>query len=882
MRPLKLKMSAFGAYVRPVEIDFENNLRDAKIFLIHGATGAGKTTILDAMCFALYGTASGDERDGNMMRSKGIPDKIKTEVEFTFALGEKIYTAHRVITRKNEKFNQDAELICGGEVLETKKSSVSNRVKELLGFNAEQFRQVVLLPQGEFKTFLTAKADDRQPILDALFNAEFYKRVEELLKEKSDDAEKIFHDLSREKEFLENQMQGSKADDAELEKLREDLDEAQKKSDELKKFSDDARENLSAGKKLSDEFDELERRKKSLATAEENLKQAEKIFFAAKTEYDLRDAEKSIRDKIKSDVEDFAKIKKFLDELKAKEKSLAAAEEKLQAADAALKKAEDNARKYEARLLKLKTRRDELSSAEKKSVEAKNILEKATEREQILRQVSVLERELEMARRKVSAAEKNFNAAQIELERLQKLQRDGSAALLAKNLKDGEPCPVCGSKVHYAVDFSDAIIPSDAEIDSAQKEVERRKKSLDAMKISAAQIENTISNKRDDLKKFSDLPDVDTAKKIFDAAQKAAAELKDCEDRIKLGEKYIEENKSALKDAQEKQKADANEREKILGGLQTLQGQIPQNYLANAAQLDDDISSAQKNLRVLEKFWDAAQKNFIAAGNKKSSCEGLFTAAKKSFDELDGKLKNLKPPDVDALKIRADEAQKNYVASIEKVTSLKNTLDTLKKLSAKISALEEKISAAEKNFRVWKKLSEAASGKIPGKKISFARWYLRAMFAQVLTEANYRLAKMSDNRYWFKPKDEGKSKSSTAGLNLEIFDEYSGEARPIATLSGGESFLASLSLALGLAAVVRNNSGGIKLDTIFIDEGFGLLDAETLDFAIKTLIELQSGGRLVGIISHVEELKNRVPVRLEVTPNKAGSTVAFKQGSSAD
>ena len=326
MRPLKLKMSAFGAYVRPVEIDFENNLRDAKIFLIHGATGAGKTTILDAMCFALYGTASGDERDGNMMRSKGIPDKIKTEVEFTFALGEKIYTAHRVITRKNEKFNQDAELICGGEVLETKKSSVSNRVKELLGFNAEQFRQVVLLPQGEFKTFLTAKADDRQPILDALFNAEFYKRVEESLKEKSDAAEKIFHDLSREKELLENQMQGSKADDAELEKLREDLDEAQKKSVELKKFSDDAQENLSAGKKLADEFDELERRKKSLATAEENLKQAEKIFFAAKTEYDLRDAEKSIRDKIKSDVEDFAKIKKSLDELKAKEKSLAAAE----------------------------------------------------------------------------------------------------------------------------------------------------------------------------------------------------------------------------------------------------------------------------------------------------------------------------------------------------------------------------------------------------------------------------------------------------------------------------------------------------------------------------------------------------------------------------
>ena len=388
-------------------------------------------------------------------------------------------------------------------------------------------------------------------------------------------------------------------------------------------------------------------------------------------------------------------------------------------------------------------------------------------------------------------------------------------------------------------------------------------------------INGQLLTQRENLKKYSDLPDLITAQKNLAVAKKNAAEFADCEKRIKLGEQYIEENKFALKNAQNEQKIAANEREKIFGGLQTLQAQIPQNSLENDAQLDADISSTQKKLRELEKSWDSAQKNFIAAGNKKFSCEGLLIAAKKSFDELEDKLKDKKPPELDALKARARSAEENYVASIEKVTSLKNTLDNLKKISAKIAELEKKIAEAEKKFRVWKKISDAASGKIPGKKISFARWYLRAMFAQVLTEANYRLAKMSENRYWFKPKDEGKSKSSTAGLNLEIFDEYSGESRPIATLSGGESFLASLSLALGLAAVVRNNSGGIKLDTIFIDEGFGSLDAETLDFALKTLIELQSGGRLVGIISHVEELKNRIPVRLEIIPSKTGSTAKF-------
>ena len=875
MRPIKLKMAAFGPYLRPVELDFEENLRNEKIFLINGATGAGKTTILDAMCFALYGTTSGDEREGNMMRSNGIPDKIKTEIEFTFALGEKIYTAHRILTRKSDKFNHEAELICDNEVIETKKSAVNNRIKELLGFNAEQFRQVVLLPQGEFKTFLTAKADDRQLILDALFNAEFYKRVEELLKEKADDAEKIFQNLNRDKEILENQLQGSKFNEDEIKKLHDELEEAQKKSVELKKISETAQEDFNSGKKLADDFTELENRANLFATAQNNLKQAEKTFSDAKTEYELRETEKSQRDKLKSELEDFAKIKKSLDELKERENFLDSVEKDLQEANDALKKAENNAKKYERRLLKLKNRREELVGAEKNLAEAKIISEKATEREKILKYISKLEKELDMERRKVSVAEKNFNEANLLLERLQKLQRDGSAALLAKNLKNGEPCPVCGSKIHPEIALSREIIPSDAEIDSAQTELERCKKTLDKYKISAVQIETALTTKRDDLKKYSDLPDLITAQKNFTDAQKSADELQDCEDRIKLGEKYIEENKSALKEAENRQKVVANEHAKRLGEKQIIQSQIPQNYLGNAEKLNADIFSTQKMLSELETAWNSAQKNFIDAGNKKSACEGLLIAAKKSFDELEDKLKGKKPPKLDTLKNFASETQKNYVASIEKVTSLKNNLENLEKLSAKIIELEKKIVEAEKNFRIRKKLSDAASGKILGKKISFARWYLRAMFAQVLTEANYRLEKMSDRRYWFKPKDEGKVKSSTAGLNLEIFDEYTGEARPIATLSGGESFLAALSLALGLAAVVRNNAGGIKLDTIFIDEGFGSLDTETLDFAIKTLIELQSGGRLVGIISHVEELKNRIPVRLEVTPSKTGSYAKF-------
>ena len=880
MRPIKLKIQAFGPYIKPVELDFEKNLSGKQIFLIHGATGAGKTTILDAICFALYGTASGDERDGVMMRSKGISDKINTEVEFSFALGEKIYNVSRILSynpnRKTNKNQISANIELDGEIIETQSTRVTNMITELLGFNVKQFRQVVLLPQGEFKNFLSAKSDDRQPILDALFNAELYKRIEDTLQSKTDAEQKIFDDLNRDKANLTAQLQGITIDDNLIDKMRADYAVAKKKSAERKISFDKAQADYTNGKILAKDFAELKRRNKSLETAQENLDKAEETFSGAKIEYDLRESEQPRREQLKSDVDNLAKIKKSFTDLNAKREALDKADKDLQAANSALEKCEEDAKKFDIRLAKLKKRRSELIGSEKKLAEAQILLDRARERENILQEINRLENDLNRARQRVSIAGKDFNVANLELERLQKLQRDGSAALLAKNLKDDEPCPVCGSRIHYPVDFSEKIIPSDAEIDAAQTKADEHKEKLDKAKISAAQIQTAIDTKRDDLnnKKFADVPNVDTAQKNYNDAQKDADEFKYCERQIKSGEQYIEENKTALKNAEDKQKSAANEQAKLLGEKQTIQKQIPEKYLKNQRQIDIDLANLQKTLRELENAWKIADKNFRDAGNKKSSCEGIFKSAQTAQSELSEKLKEKTPPNVDELENFMRIAQKNFNDALREEMSLKNNLDNLINLSAKISALDEKITVAEKNLRVWKRLSDAACGKIRGNKLSFARYYLGAMFEQVLTEANYRLEKMSDKRYNLRGKYVGDRADSKLGLNLEIFDDYTGETRPVATLSGGESFLASLSLALGLAAVVRNNLGGIKLDTIFIDEGFGSLDAETLNDAISTIIE-QSGGRLVGIISHVEELKNQIPVRLEVIPNKTGSTAKF-------
>ncbi|MBR0062461.1 MAG: SMC family ATPase, partial [Selenomonadaceae bacterium] len=251
MRPLKLKMTAFGAYVKPVELDFEGSLRDEKIFLIHGATGAGKTTILDAICFALYGTASGDERDGVMMRSKGISNNIKTEVEFSFALGEKIYCVRRTLTyHPNRKGNQNqitAELKRDGQTIETQTRNVTNAITDLLGFNVKQFRQVVLLPQGEFKNFLSANSAERQPILDTLFNAALYNQIETELKRKADDAQSLFDDLNRDRDTLTARFQGVELDETTLAKFRANYVVAQKKSAERDKIFKEAQADYTSG-----------------------------------------------------------------------------------------------------------------------------------------------------------------------------------------------------------------------------------------------------------------------------------------------------------------------------------------------------------------------------------------------------------------------------------------------------------------------------------------------------------------------------------------------------------------------------------------------------------------------------------------------------------
>lgn len=885
MKPLKLKMQAFGPYVKPIEIDFENGLAGSNFFLIHGATGSGKTTILDAICYAIYGKCSGEKRTGEMMRSEKVAKTDKTEVDFTFSLDGKIY---RVI--RNPKYWRQS--LRGERYVEEKAAvtiyadgktvSVDKDVdyfKNLLQFNVDQFRQVVMLPQGEFRKFLMSNSGERGEILNVIFSADLYKLIENKLKEQRQNAETRFNELKlRRENFLDDAKIIGKVDDddfnedsiGELEKtLADNLKTFDAEIAQLKILAETAAANLSEGKILYADFKHFESSVKTLQDAKKSLAVAAKKFADAQVEYDARKSEEPKRRELERAIENLKKIQAAIVDLQTTKSKLADAEKSESAAKFQLKKLEKNKLAYEARLNELKAIVEKFDGADVKCSHAEKIFEQAKNFQSQLNELARLKKELSDAEKRLTTATKNLNDAQIELDRLRTLQKLGAAAKLAATLQDGEPCPVCGSTVHPHLAVSEEIIPTDEDIELKETILKRRQIEKNSADNAIAKITGKIETINTELKKFDEDLNFDAAQKNFNDAKKSAAELKTARENLKKGEDLTQKLYAELDAARLAVEKNFGAAENLRGIVDEKKSQIPAEYLFDTKKISADLNKNQAEKSKLDDAFNVADKNFQQALSQKSKLEGSIKTAENVHADAAKKIEGKVKPDIDALQKQSDAANKVHLEKSLAANTLKENLKRLQNISFKLGHLTKEIELAENNFAMWKKLSDTANGKL-----SFQRYYLNSMFQHVIIEANARLDKMSGGRYQFRNKEQT-NKARLAGLDLEIFDSNSGTCRDVATLSGGESFLASLALALGLAAVVKNTAGGIKLDTIFIDEGFGSLDSETLDYAINTLIDLQSDGRLVGIISHVEELKQRVPNRLEITKHKDGSTAKF-------
>ena len=880
MRPERLRISAFGPYAGEEDMDF-SVLENHTLFLICGPTGAGKSTILDAMCYALYGKTSGAVRSGEDLRSNYVGYDRKTYVEFDFAIGDRHYRIYRSPTQLLERQKGDRSKPVehkgkadfyeideeGKEKAHITSKGVDSAVEKLLGVGLEQFRQIILLPQGDFRKLLLADSSDRQKIMEQLFQTGIYLAFEKRLQEET---QKLKTEYSRGElqrtTLLETCWSES---EEELEKQAE-INEKVLKEKETEFMQADKEQQVFL--RAYDEANVLHGAFLRLETAEMALKRME----------EKRKEKEELRGHIKMIRAAQSVTKEWSEAVNAKKQQRTAAEtlEKA-AADLPVKeKAKAEAKQALALFEKEKPKQKERIEMKGKLEQYRNPSRSygtaKREAERLAGIYAVKQKEAERLRKQVSAAEKKAAEDKKNWLCRNRIFMEGQAFVLAEKLTDGQPCPVCGSLSHPApaVAGEDRITEKDVKdaerqmhlSEDAEKKIRHEAEAYQAKELAAA--------KESADKAMTVLSELE--KNLPAAYRDSLAlekEIKDLETRISSFEKSLEQAEEKQKNAETIYQALKEQKElleKQAGEFLKVSEEkncILKIKVAEAGFTDwFECSRYMKEVPRLEayendlKIYDQS----VHAEEEKIKGEKEKTAGKTKPDMNDWNEKRMK----------LLESMKRFAAEkAEKETELKKQKETLKKLYQ----LKETQKEIGEKYSLVAHLWEIAQGKETG--INLERFVLGALLDAVTEKANLRLMEMSGNRYeLLRKRGERSDGRKKAGLDLEVFDGNTGRARPAATLSGGETFLASLSLALGLADVVQEYAGGVHLDAMFIDEGFGSLDSESLDLAMKTLQELKGQNRLIGLISHVGGLEERIPAKLRVTKTQTGSTAAFEVG----
>ncbi len=1023
MRPIRLAMQAFGPYPGQEVVDFRS-LGGRRFFLIHGPTGSGKTTVLDGICYALYGKSSGAERDVREMRSHHSSDDLPTQVALDFSVGRESYRVWRRPEQeapgRRTPLKADATLwqrtgisddSVDGTVIATGLMRVTNKIEEFLGFEADQFRQVVLLPQGQFREALTADSAKRQQILEILFGTEVYRYIELALKDKAIALAGELMGLKDRRDTLlgaadaESQEQLQTMFEAEgarlvqarraekaaseaaeeaaqaLSKMRQDaekLNEARAAAQavaglELQAAERDAMERkcmkarLAVGcvgaEALLDEARREERaRREAAGRAQKDLSQAESAARAASERLACENSAERAEHR-----KQLGAMLVILEGLVPRVAEIDKARETVIEASRADSKARDLAaatasRKNEiwseltkgrAEWNEAQARGAELPLWESRVNEIGTALKRAERRAQLEADVAEKAIEAQRAQQSVDEAADRLEQARRRATLLREAWLADQAAALAAALEPGAPCPVCGSTshpspAHAAVAQGGGKAPSQKDLRSADTAVMAAENEWSRLSKAASEALQQEASVRGQLAELTS-DDYDSgnlraelrgAEKRLDAAKTASqrarqldeaigrleqqftsAELKATEaetagreaaGRLGAAKATVEEKEfgvpvdlrspAALEAEQARVGTELDELVKALEAAERASedaGRVLAGAQARAAAAAEALEAAIANVhaRSLEFEAKVGEAGFAgvdeyhsskmaddAARRLEQAIEQFrmqLHAARERLARAEGEAAGLAEPDVAAaeasygeLDLAAKKAMENRIAVGNRIDQMRRQLDDLDKLAREMQDVEAE-------YTVIARVSDVANGRGHRNKLgmTFERFVLASMLDQVTEAATQRLQVMSRGRYALRRTMDRLTSRSAAGLGLEVFDAYTGRARSVTTLSGGEGFMASLSLALGLADVVQSYAGGIRLDTIFVDEGFGTLDPESLDLAIDTLVELQrEGGRLVGVISHVPELIERIDARLEISMTDRGSKSRFVVG----
>ena len=930
MKPLKLTMSAFGSYAGKNVIDFTRQQQG--IFLITGDTGAGKTTIFDAITYALYNQTSGGERNGNMMRSQYAQPETETYVELEFLYRGQTYRVRRnpdykiTKTLKNGKIREQkvphsVELtLPDGTVFPEKKNATDAKIIEILGLTADQFSQIVMIAQGDFLKLLYTKSDERKMIFSKLFRTDIYWKIQENLRRKSMEMDERIQENDRAFEQEKSRIIPlSESEEIPLdelvERLRERLKDALKEQNLRRANVEELNKKITKYEEINKLFVSLEKIRQNGKELElrqveskerrqqiENALKADKVLVAEQQNLRQQQAvEQSIQaiakmeETLTNNQEMFETLNTQLQEAEAKQKREAVdIQKKMLALEQSFPSYEalQNARSEEQQAKKVwedlgKTSEE---SFHKKEAGIAALKEQQKRQEQVVEQTK---KNWEQTSLSASESAKHY-------EHMYEAFLKEQAGILAENLSAGCPCPVCGSTVH-----PDPAKLSDHAV--TELEVEQAKKTRAA------------AEEKRDLAYAAFEAEKTEKQKLAQAVEKEEADFVLAQTIAKQQRKEAEQNYASL------QKTAEQIREKL---VYPSLAEAKKQYAAMQKALEvaeQEIAKKRQKVSELAEAMNTLKGQKLAEEENQKTAKKLAVKTEKEYAKLLEKSGFVSEetyhlailPERSRSKLEREEKeyesqclrQQSEQKLLEKQVSGKTYTDTTE-LNEQLKAEKQALKEAEKTYmelhtayendravlqncavylekgkklesedQVIKSLSKTANGRLSGSaKIDFETYIQRQYFKQIIHEANKRLLTMSNHQFILKLKEEANTgRKTNEGLDLSVYSLVTDSERDVKTLSGGESFLAALAMALGLSDIVERSAGAIHPDMMFIDEGFGSLDAQSRQQAIEVLAELAGDSRMVGIISHVTELKEQIDRKLVVSRTDKGSRAVWTE-----
>lgn len=1000
MMPISLTLSAFGPYPDTITIDFESFQEDG-LFLITGPTGSGKTMIFDAMIFALYGKTSGQIRQTDSLRCDHALNEIPTFVEFSFSLHQQNYTIKRnpkyyLEGKKTPKQPSALLILPDGKMVEGIKE-VNQKMISLLGVDDQQFKQICMIAQGEFTKLIMASSDEREKVLRELFHSETYQKLEEKLKvhlktyqDKYDLLLNKRKDLMQElqvedhQEYLSKQTKLIASQQKEYDDLKKDLDQ-KKQQLQLYRLQNqrliqlkDLKQQFQDLKKQENDYQELNKTVDTLKKAQETnylyisyikqqkklqtlklnqedflkqLKKLEKDYQEKKVQADFLDYKQQTKEKLQNQIQETKQLINQIYQYQNDYQNLQTLKQQYRMLDEEHKLFLKKKEKFENGLQRDQERIQSEQQVQSKYELIKQQYVRLNEQKVKVHQLSdyydqilKLNENKSDLQEEYTVVEKQVDHEKMQYNQMEKLYFRKQAGIFALQLKEDQPCPICGSLHHpHPAQIEKEDITKE-KLDQQAKKVKQQEHRLQdilqkillsnqkkEMLVKQTKQLSSELNIQEEISKEIFIKELDHLSKDEKRMKKEHLEL---QDELKYIQKLKKSVALSLKDMstyESKELKQAQSLENIQVQIHQLSGKLDDSLRQyeigevnkNYQQVQKEYRQLSLEIETIQQDYEKVKNKYLEIKTKISSLNQQIIQEQEIYDELDNKYHTALDAFINEEEFLNLKTQINQISILEKkyqdylislkslneqiislenevkdstyvdLSSLSETIkevnqqlreknDDLEKLKIDYSLKEKMVKDIQKinqqlekdedTYQRYLDLYNLASGK-NNARVSIERYVLATYFENMLIYANVIMKQLSQGRYQLLRKDDAGKGRSQQGLELDVFDQESGNIRSIKTLSGGESFKAALSLALGLSRMVQDYAGGIELNTLFIDEGFGSLDSQSLDQAMNCLMELHHENKLIGIISHVSDLKDRIERQLVVERKQKQSVI---------